>query len=625
MYCHAFFRSRKCRLILAWVLLVAAMPVGARSTEGREVKDPHFGEVLFYFYQQKYFSAIVHLQASQQLHRLSHHGDEAELLLGGLYLSYGLHQEAGRIFQALIDTGAAPPIRDRAWFYLAKIRYQRNYPAEAQEALARVRGVLPGELQAEREVLSAQLLMQQGRYAEAVRVLQGMHGHDGWAAYGRYNLGVALIKLDRTEAGVALLEAVGRHPAANEEMKALKDKANLALGYFFLQQEAPAKAKTYLEQVRLNGLLSNQALLGFGWASSVQGQHEQSLVPWEEMQKRDVIDAAVQESLLAVPYALSQLGAYRQSLQHYEKAIVLYNQEIDRLAASIEAIRAGKMVEHFLQRDPIDEMGWFWRVQELPDAPESRYLVHLLAGHDFQEALKNYRDLRFLARNLDDWLNNIHIYDDMLVTRRKAYAERLPKALHASAAADLARRQAQRDRYAGELVQIEKTEDASALATAEQRQQREKLQRVEQQLARLPDDASRREMQAKQRLLRGLLEWDLTAEYHPRLWNAKKALKELDHAVAESDARRVALLGAQKNAPKTFEGFGERIRTLRARIAQRQSQTVVLTREQQRYLQELAVAELDRQRQRLATYVIQARFAVAQIYDQATNSGEEGK
>jgi len=91
--------------LCACALLITGSPAGATRGESQEIKDPHYGEVLFYFYQQQYFTAITDLLTSQQFQRLSHHGDEAELLLGGMYLSYGLHQEAGRIFQRLIDAG----------------------------------------------------------------------------------------------------------------------------------------------------------------------------------------------------------------------------------------------------------------------------------------------------------------------------------------------------------------------------------------------------------------------------------------------------------------------------------------------------------------------------------------
>ena len=67
-----------------------------------EVQDLHYGDVLFYFFQDDYFDSITRLLAAQQLGRIPHTQEEAELLLGGLYLSLGEHVEAGRIFEALL-------------------------------------------------------------------------------------------------------------------------------------------------------------------------------------------------------------------------------------------------------------------------------------------------------------------------------------------------------------------------------------------------------------------------------------------------------------------------------------------------------------------------------------------
>ena len=47
-----------------------------------------------------------------------------------------------------------------------------------------------------------------------------------------------------------------------------------------------------------------------------------------------------------------------------------------------------------------------------------------------------------------------------------------------------------------------------------------------------------------------------------------------------------------------------------------------LSRDQEQAVQGLAVAELQRQKERLAVYATQARFAVAQIYDRATSTKE---
>ncbi|HEU5338856.1 MAG TPA: hypothetical protein VFU39_06180, partial [Sulfuricaulis sp.] len=170
--------------LLALACTVPAMAANGqpRRGESQEIKDPHFGEALFYFYQQQYFSAITNLMTARHFERLPHHGDEAELLLGGMYLSYGLHSQAGLIFQRLIDAGAPPAIRDRAWFYLAKIRYQRGYLVEAEDAMARIRGILPGELEDERKLLQAYLLMERKNYRQAAEVLTRMRGNSVWAA-----------------------------------------------------------------------------------------------------------------------------------------------------------------------------------------------------------------------------------------------------------------------------------------------------------------------------------------------------------------------------------------------------------------------------------------------------------
>ncbi len=93
---------------------------------------------------------------SQHFARLSPHDDEAEVLRGGLFLSYGLHREAGEVFARLIERGAAPPVRDRAWYYLAKIRFQRGRLSEAEDALARIEPPLPGDLEEDRALLQAQ-------------------------------------------------------------------------------------------------------------------------------------------------------------------------------------------------------------------------------------------------------------------------------------------------------------------------------------------------------------------------------------------------------------------------------------------------------------------------------------
>src|SRR5271165_2921134 len=92
-------RGRLRRAGLATLVAMAGFCLSAGAAAPRHVvKDPYFGDSLFYFYQQRYFTSLTDLMVSQHFARLTHHADEAELLRGGMYLSYGLHREAGEIF-----------------------------------------------------------------------------------------------------------------------------------------------------------------------------------------------------------------------------------------------------------------------------------------------------------------------------------------------------------------------------------------------------------------------------------------------------------------------------------------------------------------------------------------------
>jgi len=603
------------------VLMLFSGTLAAGTAEQRVVKDPHYGEVLYYFYQQKYFTALGHLMASQHFAHMPQHEQEAELLRGGILLSYGQHVEAGRIFELLSEDRIAPAVRNRAWFYLAKIRYQRGYLDKAEQALQYISSVLPGELEDERQILHALLLMNRQQYQQAADLLSSLHSSSDWVQYGRYNLGVALIKAAETDKGVLLLEQVARAPAKGEEMLTLRDKANLALGFNQLQAGWPGLATGYLERVRLDGLLSNKSLLGMGWAHSARDQQEQALVYWQELQNRNRLDVAVQESLLAVPYALGKLGAFRRSLQQYETAIDVYTQEMTRLDGSIAEIRAGKLSEMLLREDVVEEMGWFWKLKQLPDAPESVYLAQLIASHDFQEALKNYRDLRFALARLEQWSSDIDIYQDMLTTRRAAFAGRLPAVLGSQRTQDYVRLAAERDRYVEQLMRIEADSDSAALATDKEQELLTRLERIRQRLARQVDASG--EIQERYRLVHGLLTWNMATDFKSRLWMARKSLNELDRLLQETQTRRSALEQAQQEEPRRFDAFATRIRALAPRISSLQEQARELARAQEIHLGDLAIAKLRQQQERLAAYLIQARFAVAQIYDQSSDSEQE--
>lgn len=615
---------RRILILAALTPCAFATPVVEEAIPGLpavKVQDLHYGDVLFHFYQHDHFEALVRLSAYHDQGHLAAHARDAELLRGGLYLSLGQHREAQQIFErVLADVSAPPQVRDRAWFYLGKVLYAAGLFEESERALRSSSGTLSPELDAERHLLLAQGLMYRQQYDRAITELEGWQGPRLWLAYGQFNLGVALVRVGQQERGLALLDSVGQIVTEWPELAALRDKANLAIGYAHLQAGEPAAARAALDRVRLSGPQSSKALLGAGWADAAAKQYESALLPWQELQGRNLLDAAVQESYLAVPYAYAELGAMAQAVSYYEKAIAAYDAERSRIGESIGAIRSGRLLDAALQAERDGREGWFGQLADVPDSPESRYLYHLLAGHEFQEGLKNYRALEAMSKNLSGWSNSLGAFTDMVETRQKAFEMRLPAADARLATVDVASINGRRDALHARLETAIGARDVEALATDEERGQLDLLAEVDAELALHQGDAAYDEAREKARLARGALLWKLDAAWKVRSWQANRALRDLNAAVYDARTRETASSRAREGAPERNTALGARVKDAVPRAAALAVRVDAAQSAQGRHLADIAIEELEAQRQRLDEYSVQARYALATIYDRATAS-----
>ncbi len=458
-------------------------------------------------------------------------------------------------------------VSDRAFFYLARSGYQRGFVDDAWRNLERIRGPLPGNLEPERRLLASNVLIAQGRYGEAVVQLTGWTDQEGWSDYARFNLGVALIRSGQTELGRDFLGKVGGMPAATEEQLALRDRANLALGFASLQQQDAEGAVAALNRVRLDGPFTNRALLGLGWAESDAGRPERALGPWLALRDSKVLDSAVQESFLAVPYAYTQLAANGQAAQQYQLAVQAYAAEGKRIDESIAAIRQGGFLDSILEAVPrTNDVGWFWQLQKVPDAPHTRYLYQLLASHEFQEGLKNYRDLRIMQRNLDRWRDSLEAFDGMISAREQAMIDHEPRKQALLARTDIPAFEQRQAELVARASALESGRDVAALATG---------------------------------------------------------LRETADALAEARLRLGLLQEGGATAPRDAAGFGQRIAGLAARIDEITPRIDATAAAQERVLADIAVNELEVQKRRLANYATQAQFALAALHDDAAAGGTQ--
>src|SRR2546430_6016146 len=369
-------------------LVLAALPVA-----GADLRDLFFGEALYRAFQGQYFDALQRLDTEiaqyrsldqPELDTLHYHINDAEFSVGDFELNYRMHQRAGRAIKAVLEGAVDEVVRNEAAFRLARIHFQKGQFDDAQNALGRIHGVVSAKIRDDVEFLRANIDMATSRPGDAVKVLQQVHSNESLTGFVAYNLGIALFQDGRTKEAIEQLDKAGRLPAADGAGLAIRDKSNLVLGSMLFESGDFERARQSLDRVRLEGLFSNEALLRAGWAEASAQQYDRALVPWNILVGREPTDAAVQEVILAVPHAYASLNLHGRAALLYGRALELFSNQIERVDASIRSIREGRFLNALIREESREDETWVIRLRNLPDVPETYYLMELMASHDFQ-------------------------------------------------------------------------------------------------------------------------------------------------------------------------------------------------------------------------------------------------
>ena len=593
----------------------------------RELQDLFYGEVLFLAFQDDWFGAISRLDTElgqvyqldqPELDSLYTHLYQAEFALGDFELAYRMHHRAGRALQAVIDGKVSDNVRNQALYRLARIFFQKDQPVNALHAIERIQGDISEEVELEVAFLQAQIFMAIGRNADAVQILEKLLDDEEFEGFASYNLGIALLRDGNQQAGRLYLDLTGQIENNLPATLAIKDKANLVLGYKLLEDNDLAGAQQALERVRLGGVFSNRALLGWGWADAAQGRFARSLVPWTILAERQVTDASVQEALLALPYSYGKLERYGKASVLYGHALETFSTEVDRLNASIKNIRKGRFLEVLVRPELQQDASWVIRLRNLPDTPETYYLIELMASHDFQASLKNYVDLEGLRKRLMTWERDLDAFEQLIETRRDYYQPLLPEIDKAFRELDsqMRLRQEQREQIDKKLRAMLSAPRPDYLATASERLIRVQLDQMEDQLTSEGRPAPRM-IEERIKRLRAILTWQIHADYDRRLTETYHHLHALNADMERLEERYASFVRTRQAATLSYQGYAETIRRQRQLISTAKDEVARLMARQGHLLETMAITELESRRDRLDAFIVKTRFALADSYDRA--------
>ncbi len=597
--------------LLAWMsVALCAGTLHAAEPRRAAVVDPAFGETIYAFYQKQYFDAISRLLVARERSEFRRQGSEAELLLGGLYVQYGIPGAASDVFAGLLPAAADDAQVQRIWLALAELNYRRErFP----EALAIIEQRFRRETAPEPAVLLAvKTLMRMGRYADAVAWIGPEVSSLPESRYLRFNLAVALVGNGDEDGGATMLEGLIAAPADDEEMRALRDRVALALAATRLQQQRPAAAMAALAHAQLDGVYSSEALLIYGIAATRNNEVPRAVAALTRLVDRSPHEQAVQEGWVALAQAYEVGGDDRRALKAYRTALKRLDGELEWLKTQQASIDKGEWFQALENRagDIVlrdDRAG-------LVDNDVLGLPLHYrqFASNRFVIAFAQYVEVSRLARVAVDWQARIPVLSYLAQSRHERHARLVSEArqlLDDTPVEPLRARHHMLDEQVEDAVAAN---DARALSSPERLQLASMADGIAQRMARWPDhDWSAQ--QEKLRLLQGVLAWDVSRDVPERAWALRRAVREGGRLVDEAEVRRAAVLKASGLEVVNVEGWQQSLQDEQQRLASLAGQSQGLRLALRTRLEEDASLTVHLHRERLVQLAADSYFGIAQI------------
>lgn len=608
----------------------------------RSVADLRYGVALYHYYQQDYLASLSELMVADARDGIHGHGDNPTLINGGISLAFGMQNHAEKIFTQVLEDNKHPQsVRDAAWFYLGKLQYARSDFPAAEQSFSRVSNTFNRDLLAEMRALQINLQIKKNQFdAFTIKQVEQQQLGD-WSAYALYNLGAAHAREGNMRLAQNFLRELESMPIdednkkARNEYYALLDKAYTAIGYSLLQEKSYISATQEFNKVRLDGIESNQALLGYGWSAMAQEKYKDAIKPWQVLQKRSLLNPAAQEALLALPFAYEKLNASGDALHEYEHAEELFGAEIqlvkgmranltrDELLklvsskpASVDDVKnadTSKVTAQIVD----DGQNWLKLNDISVVKTRSMYLRELFARNEFQSQVLELRDLLKLQTMLKEWQPKLTAYTELLQQKQVLRQQQKVQSAQQSLVKTENDLEEKRGALLARLTTIKTNNDYMALADDATRSTYVAIERSEttiRQMKAAGQDTS--EYDDRLHILRGLLLWRAAQQFSAGIADNEVVIDQTDKALAR--------IAESYQKIKEVNATGSDLQPMLSRIQQQQKQlqeqlslvdSAINARGEQ--LRQQVDKQLDGHEKRLNRYLAQSHLAIARLYDNA--------
>ena len=644
-----------------WAFMVSA----PQATPSNSVQlEKAYQQVLYAYYQGDFSLALTKMAILEQKFPngltqipdfLSGYQVEPELLKGGMSLAYGLDNQAAAIFLRLLKNNIQPDVIAYSWLLLGKTYYQKRQFSDAAHALQQVRQDSADEYfePSTRDnwlYMQSQLqgfLLGQGSDATDIQWLEQLSEDSIYRDYVQYNQALAWLQKGESQQAMIALTALTKNgksfvsrwmgwaepifSASDEqsvaaERAAIRDRANLTLGYTLLQQGIPHQGFRVFEKIRTEGLDAEAALLGYGWAAAKKDELQTALAIWQRLIQMPQNSEYTLEAYLASAYAYEKAFAPGQSLQVLQLGLERFKQALVDLDQAAQQVEQRQFILDLLpnignsQRADDENVSLNTKGQPFNTA---QLFDSVSVSNEFRTGLSALEHTRELQQQLQSWQQRMQQYHWMLDERQVERGKRAKHILQNRTLEQLPALQVQRDTLAHVIDTAKHQQDGQVFMSLQSQKWLDRVKRSEKRLATITqlkkqlgqpplDDTYPRRVER----VAGRLVWQASEAYSANTWQAQKALNQLDAEIVKAQQRQQQLL-KQLAAKPDFAKQRLRVSALTQRINTEIVKSNSLQDVLIEQLSETFKQFIQAHKQKVSQYILQAQLAIVRLNDQA--------
>ena len=607
---------------MKYLCFVLVITVGLSSahalTPEQEVMRLQKGEYYFHYLTQDFPAAMSQVSRWRGQETM---GKEVDVMEAAMLLSLGLHKQAQAIFEKIQVEGGVSS--SQSWFYLARRWFELGEFYNAVYCLQQVEfEKIQRDYQLESQFMTASSYMELGEYNKAQKLIAKMPRSSIWTGYAQHNYIIAMIYGNSSGRSLNLLiENATFYLPKTKEASDLRDRINLISGIHYLSLGKNRSANKYLKSVSLEGPYTPAALLQYGWAKVEQGEYEQALQPWRELQTRfNRFEPDVMESMLGVPRLFELMGAYTQALKSYESIEERLLAMTEFVNETQQKLNSASWLDSWLGVQADSRWGWQAPLDSTVPFDDVSGLLQLLLAEDLVvKDMREYRDLVILSQYLEEKEGDLLLWKKMVKQREFDALTRDVQPMFDQANKVLA--EAKHDCKTLSLYVDSSAQELFSFPTSAQVYSLEKLTKSTLNLEMLLSlNSTTRDVELYQQRwarVRGILLWQMNEEKPSMQWQLERNLKNTKQYIVQAKRQLLEAQLADDWSDDSWQGLDVRVSKILQKTQSLRALADQAALEAKNNILQKTEGFMVLQKNRINDYLSQARLSIARLYDDA--------